>query len=78
MKTFKIQITVLENWEGFIETANVVNAVLRTIRVYKIREYDFHRKVYTYNNFKTVKKARYMNKDYHVFYIENYGHCISI
>ncbi len=78
MQKEKTEITVLKNFHGFIDEAEVVETVKRfTVKRYT-RQYDFYRKVYYYSKLKPLHEVSYKSKKYFAFYLPELGLCISL
>ena len=73
-----MKITILRNFDGFVEHAKIIEVVERKVRSYNIREYDFKRKVRYWRRMWCKYRITYKGKAFITFPITGLGHCISI
>ncbi|KKM28093.1 hypothetical protein LCGC14_1568120 [marine sediment metagenome] len=73
----KILVTVLKNFNGSEEQAEIIERTQREAYPHYLRQYDFQRKAHYYVK-RPNHRVSYKGKMYVTFTLPNLGSCISV
>lgn len=73
-----MKITILRNFDGFVEHVEIIEIVERQARPHNVREYDFKRGVRYWRRIWNKHRITYKGKAFITFPITGLGSCINI
>jgi len=73
-----MKITILRNFDGFVEHVEIIETVERKVRSCNMREFDFRKRTYYWRRIWNKYRITYKGKAFITFPITGLGSCINI